>query len=186
MSKFTKTPLTEATDAEIRDFCELQQLDVDSCRSRADLLAALGPVWEHDYIPTTRQAALEADEAAAQAQQTQAVVTHASRLVGGLGDKDPVFRLRIGTTSMPGGKEPVPVGVNGKTVVIQRNVDVDVPARYFFALENAIREEVTQDPKTGEIDVTEVTNYPFNVITRPEPEEIAAWREQTDKLLMPA
>ncbi len=188
MSKLERTPITDATDQQLRDFCELQQLDVSDAKSRADLLGILGPVWEHDYITTVSTPEPAEDEAFATAQQTQAVepVVTGAR-AGGIGANDPVVTVRIGHTPMPGGKDPVPLGHNGRTLVIQRNMNVALPYRFYLLLLDAIRQEVTQHEKTGELEVMDVTNYPMQVIgALPSDEEIAAWHERVDNELLPA
>lgn len=186
MSKFTKTPIVDASDDELRDFCELQQLDVSEAKSRADLLGTLGPAWEHDYIMTVAPVEMDEDEAAAMAEQTQSPVISGQSLAGGAGANDPKFVVQIGNAAGPGGNQPVPIGCNGKTMVAQRNMKVELPARFFFVLEKAIREEVTQNERTGEIDTMEFTSYPMQVFQRPTDAELAEWRERTDNELLPA
>jgi hypothetical protein len=186
MSKFERKPITEASDQQLRDFCEMQQLDVSDCKSRAELMAVLGPAWEHDYITVLAEPEFDEDERAAMAEQVQGVDGSVIKLAGGIGANDPKVRLSIGQTPLPGGKDPVPVGVNGKTLVIQRNMEVEVPYRFYLALQAAIREEVTQDEKTGELHVSTITNYPMQVKALPSEEEIAAWHKRTDNEAMPA
>lgn len=185
MSKFERKPITEASDQEIRDFCEMQQLDVSDCKTRPELMGVLGPAWEHDYITVIAKPELEEDEAAAMAEQIQGVDGSVIKLVGGIGANDPKVRLIVGQTPMPGGKDPVPVAVNGKTLVIQRGMEVELPYRFYLALEAAIREEVTQDEKSGELHISTVTNYPLQVRALPSDEEIANWHARVDNETMP-
>lgn len=187
MNAYIKIPIADATDQQLREFCELQQLDGWAGGSRAELLAIIETAWAQDWVfVASASPELDEDEAAAAAQQVQAAVPLGLRVTGGTGANDPIFVVRIGNAPVPGGDQPVPVGVNGKTVVLQRNMTVELPARYFYALESAIREEVTQDQKTGELNTMQVTAYPVQVITRPSDSELREWRERTDNELLPA
>jgi len=183
------TPLAQASDEEIRDFCEVMQLDVSKAKGRAGLLGVLGSAWDKDYIPTTKvQEAQANDELEAQAQQVDKLVPPepTQRLTGGEGNNDPIVVLKIQKTSMPGGRDPVPVSVNGSAKVVQREMVAHVPYRYFLALQDALREEVTQDFDSGDLRTDEVTNYPMQVMSMPSADEIAAWHKRTDSELMPA
>lgn len=188
MGTMVNTPLAQASDEEIRDFCEVMQLDVSKAKSRAGLLGVLGSAWDKDYIPTTAVQAIQADEELeAKAQQTDAVVPVATqRVSGGPGANDPIVVLKIQKTSLPGGRDPVPVSVNGVAKVIQRELVAQVPYRFYLALQDALREEVTQDFETGDLRTDEVTNYPMQVMAMPSAEEIAEFHRRTDGELMPA
>ncbi len=184
-----KLPLANATDEQIRDFAETMQIDTSTARDRAGLIAMLGLAWEHDYI----RVLVEADdddggEAAGEPAitQTETIDATAQRMTGGIGENDPKVRIRITKTEQVGGKDPVPVGHNGRTVVIQRDKDVDIPYRFYCALKDAIREDVTQDPSTGDITTDAVTAYPVSVLAMPSPEQIAAWEARTAKDFAPA
>lgn len=48
-------------------------------------------------------------------------------------------KVLIPTSDAPGGKEPVPVAVNGKLLYIPRDKDVPIPIEYAEALSNAER-----------------------------------------------
>lgn len=64
----------------------------------------------------------------------------------------------------PGGKEPVPVGVNGKVYLIQRNMDVPVPIEVMKVLENANKTEYDLGPNGEPINPRDVPSYPFSVM----------------------
>lgn len=182
-----KIPISDATDEQLRDFAEMQQLDVSGAKTRSALMALIGPIWEHDYIPVSvTEATVDEGGEPVELEQTQRVHRPVGSVQGGAGASDPMVRLRIGYTTYPGGRDPVPVGVNGHTVVIQRNIDADVPYRFYHALLNAIRQEVDQTPETGEITVTDVTNYPLTIISMPGTAEIRAWEQETSRELLPA
>ena len=177
MTKMIRIPIAKATDAQIRDFCDVQQLELAGT-TRSAMLAALSSAWEHDHILAPAAAPEPADSAAPagavsprpQAQQ---------RVSTGLGEDDPKWLVEIGETEMIGGKDPVPVGVNGRAVVLQRNMRILLPHRYKLALDLAIRETVEQDERSHEISTSRVRNYPLTVIEKPSDAAIAAWERRT-------
>ncbi len=185
MSTQQKKPIAKASDAELRDFAELVlQLNAEGCGTRARLLALIRPAWPADYIfveAADAAAAGDGEEPQADAARPQAQV----KLAGGGGSKDdPKWLIRISATELTGGKDPVPVGVNGHIVVIQRNMEVEVPHRYIEALRNAVRVSVAQDPRTQEFTLSAFTNYPLEIIERPSRDEIEAFRERTKDLVL--
>lgn len=176
-----KLPLDNATDDQIRDFAETMQVDTSDAKDRAGLIALLGLVWDQPHISVD----MPADEdALVQDQGVDMPVRE--EMAGGIGENDPKVRLVISKTPMPGGNDPVPVGHNGRTVVIQRDVEVNLPYRFYLALLDAKREDVVQDDRSREIFATAYTNYPINVLALPGAEEIAAWRARTDAQFAPA
>jgi|GEM_PF-6168243 len=176
MTKMIRIPIAKATDAQIRDFCDVQQLELAKT-TRSAMLATLSAAWEHDYIlapaPDTPDASAPAGAASPQPQQ---------RVSTGLGEDDPKWLVEIGETEMIGGKDPVPVGVNGRAVVLQRNMRIELPHRYKLALDLAIRETVEQDERSHEISTSRVRNYPLTVIEKPSDAAIAAWEKRTAHL----
>lgn len=174
-----RIPITEASDEQIADFLDMMQLDHSETSTRTGLLALLATVHDEDHIIVTVRDDIiqldQTDEALPEPQQFPQF---------GIAYKDdPIWRMKIGTTPLPGGKQPVPVGVNGTVVVIQRDMVVDVPHRFYLALQNAIQHSVTQDPKTREMIEGEVSNYPITqIIKAPVEAEIAAWEERTGKI----
>ncbi len=182
-----QVPITDASPAELRAFAELK-LGIDGispAMNRNTLIARITPAWPHDYIEVEETEEQHGD-AAPLAQAAPSMPEPQQRLKGGAGANDPKVRLKIATTSLPGGKHPVTVAVNGQTKVIQRNMVVDLPYRFYLALINAQVGDVSQDDATGEITATEHTNYPMTVILMPGEDEIAAWHARTDNQLMPA
>jgi hypothetical protein len=182
--KMKQIKLDEATDEQLADFAESMQLELDS-RERSHVLAKIGVAWEKDYVlaPDFDQMIDDMDGEMVQAQQANRIV---SRLEGGIGQNDPKFIIKIGSTEQPGGKDPVPVSVNGRAVVIQRNKEIEIPARYYYALQHAKRSSVEQDEKTYEITETEFSNYPVETVQMPSRAELAEWHARVDRELMPA
>lgn len=72
----------------------------------------------------------------------------------------------IAATEEPGGDEAVPVGVNGKAMLIPRGEPSKIPYRYYEVLENA-KEWVYPQLKDGGLGQPRaVYSYPFQVIER--------------------
>lgn len=192
MTKMISIPIAGATEQQLRDFADVQQYDISSVRPGdiGGLLAVIGAAWPGDSILAV---APEFDTVAAAspfAQETPVSIIAQNSLTGGTGANDPKVIIKIGQTPYPGGKDPVPLGHNGKTVVLQRNLLTELPYRYYLVLLDAMRGDLTQeedkDGKMGELLDTEFTNYPLQQVTLPSPEEIRAWHERTDNVLMPA
>lgn len=180
MSALKKIPLADATDDQLRDFAELTlQLDVTGTSDRSNLLSLIQTAWPQDFL-MAEEAAEASDE------QTQKIAPHADRIAGGIGDNDPKVILVVREDDKPGGKEPVALGVNGRTIVLQRNVRVEVPYRFYLNLRDAAYGSVVQDPVTKEAVETQSPRYNIVVESLPTPAEIAEWHARVDDLVMPA
>jgi hypothetical protein len=174
MFKTKQLPLAEASERQIRDYAETMQLDLSDAHSETDVLAVLGAAWPFSWIPVA-----DAPDDGGDGDQGEAALPEPQQeiLVGGIGSNDPKVRLRLGETELPGGKEPAVIAVNGRTVVIQRKLVVDLPYRFYLAMRNAVRELV----------FSEVTNFPvLEIIAMPTADEIKRWHERTDNEIMPA
>lgn len=75
-----------------------------------------------------------------------------------------MLMIRIPSTDQVGGKEPVPVSVNGKAMYIPRDEDVPVPSEYVEALRNAKQIAYDHHPERGLINRREVMRHPMQVI----------------------
>lgn len=182
--KMKRVPIEDATDIQISDYCEATGLAPDQGMSRAGLLALLSTVHELPWVLAADVPEGIADAFAEQIEMTTAEPQQ--RLEGGIGDRDPKVRLKIAKTSYPGGTLPVAVGVNGRVVVIQREMTVDLPYRYLHALENAVIAEVTQNLNTGEITESHLSNYPVQILVHPDGADLREWRARVDDEVMPA
>lgn len=185
MSKMQRIPIAAASDDQLREYCDVQQLELAE-NTRSAMVAALGVIG-HDHILVAE------DDAPTQGQTASAAPTPQMAIPTGVaGDKEPIWLVEIGETEMPGGKDPVPVSVNGKALILQRNMRIPLPHRYKLALDNAERGAVDQDERTHEITTSRVRNYPFQILERPTDAEIAAWHQRSGSVelgasaLMPA
>lgn len=70
-------------------------------------------------------------------------------------------KLIIHKTDEPGGSEPVPVGVNGKVMLIPRGEPVEIPEDYYHALSNASRLHYDTDENGSlKLPPREIHQYP--------------------------
>lgn len=184
-----KINITDATDEQIRAFAISLQLDEDgaiaSARDRADLMAVLGPAWSDDYI-----FAEEPDN-----ERGAAPVPVAQVKLDTGRDDGPLVQFKILQTDMPGGKHPAHPCVNGKMLVMQRNMLIDAPYAYFLALQNARVGVVEQGQdqrgsdggmRPGDMTPTEVTNYPLSEVRLPPQHQIDAWHARNGGRLLAA
>ena len=71
-------------------------------------------------------------------------------------------RVIIQVTEEAGGADPVPVGVNGKVMLIPRGEEVDIPESYFEVLQHAITHKYEALPDGGMNPIPrKVPLYPF-------------------------
>jgi len=70
--------------------------------------------------------------------------------------------LMIHKTEGDTGSIDVPVSINGKTWLIKRGVEVEVPAYVVEVLQNAVKDVYVQDDVTKSIVKREVPAYPFS------------------------
>lgn len=182
MATQQKKDIEKASDVELLEFAELtlQLPDAKTASDRATLLGLIRSTWPNDYIFVDSAATPEADEAQADDVRAMARI----KLGEDAPADEPRWIIKISATELPGGKDPVPVGVNGRAVVIQRDMEAEVPHRYVEALQHAVRTAVTQDQRTHEFHYTNFTNYPLEVIERPTRAEIEAWKEKSRDLVL--
>lgn len=79
-----------------------------------------------------------------------------------------MVRINVAITEEAGGKDPVPVGVNGRIMVIPRGKDVDIPEEYYEALSHAIayKYDANEDGSGLNPEPRKVHLYPHQVINR--------------------
>lgn len=175
MADNVKIPLEDATDAQLRDhLTTFLQVELDDkVQTRAQLLAALATAgWTQPHIFVAEEPAMELASEQIVTPQAQA------RDLTARYEDDPVVELRIGKTGYPGGEHPASPIVNGRRLVIQRDVLVKIPYRYYLVLANAHEDQTRADPK-GHPVTTRVTNFPLHDVKLPPQAEIDAWHERT-------
>lgn len=79
--------------------------------------------------------------------------------------KEETRRILIQEQEGAGGRDPVPVSVNGTAMLIPRGKPVDVPARYVEALTNAVQWQYDTDEEGRMLpDPRKVPSYPYSVV----------------------
>lgn len=176
--QIAKKPIEEASDADLRAFAiDFMQLELAENATRAQTLAALSKVWKQPFINVTASDdAVQGDSPAVQPK------VEAKDLTTRYQD-DPVVECIIGTTSYPGGEEPASPCVNGKMLVVPRNIKVKLPYRFYDALRNSY-EDVSRPGPNNTITTTRTTNFPLQEVVLPPQSEIDAWHERTKDLVL--
>lgn len=174
MADTKNIPIADASDSQIREFLTtFLQVEVGAASSRAELLAQLSKAWQQEHIVVLDEGELELSD-----EQIVTPEVQAKDLTTRYQD-DPAVELKIGKTGYPGGEHPASPRVNGRQIVIQRDVLVKVPYRFYLALLNSYEDQTRADPKTGHPVVTRVTNFPLFDVKLPPQSEIDAWHERT-------
>lgn len=76
-----------------------------------------------------------------------------------------IVRLIIQRTDEAGGDDAVPLGVNGRIMLVPRGKEVDIPAEYFEVLKNAVVHRYESLPDGGMNPVPRpIQAYPFQRI----------------------
>lgn len=185
-----KILISAANDDQIRAFaevvCGIDAEKIGEANTRAKLLAVLGAVWtqEHITVPT-------APTAMQDGQTMPAVplpdVTHLPHMTEEFG---PITMFKIISTNMPGGNIPAHPCVNGRQLVMQRNMLIAAPYAFYLALRNANTGdpyEVENGPgKPPTIMFTDVTNYPLTDVTLPSKAAIDEWHARVGPKLLAA
>lgn len=73
-------------------------------------------------------------------------------------------KIRIHATSEAGGQDAVPVGLNGVTYLVPRDVECDVPYEVFDILQNAVTAIVSTN-KAGEEQVRMTPRFNYSVLS---------------------
>lgn len=132
--------ISEATDEQLREFANLTLgLSMPANTLRETVLSKLSQAWDKTFI---FQSDPVHPQASAQEGDTPAPVTEDQEP-----PEIPMVRIHINETEESGGRDPVPVGVNGKVMLIPRGKAVDIPETYYKVLNNAISHKF--DPLPG-------------------------------------
>lgn len=153
-----KVPINEATDAELRSFAlDTLGMSIPANAKESTVLAKVQTAWgKPDILLPSSGEGDDADVVGT------APVPVTPEQAGPTPDK---VRIIISVTDTPGGDEPVPVGVNGKVMLIERGKPQDVPRPYFEVLSNAIQHKYDPLPGGGINPVPrQVPLYPFQQV----------------------
>lgn len=151
-------PIADATEAQLRTFAETYLgISIAYNAKLETIRAKVSEAWSKPEIMVQDESAVENQTMAGAPPRP---VTKDQQPPS----KDKV-RLIIQRTDDAGGDEPVPVGVNGRVMLIPRGEEVDVPVSYFEVLKNAIthRYESLKDGGINPIP-RKVPLYPYQII----------------------
>lgn len=124
-----KIALTEATEAQLREFAATTLGIAIPANAKPDtVLAKVKAAWDKPEIMVADEAPHAALEGAAPPPATAKQAP----------PKRDMVRLIIQRTEDAGGDEPVPVGVNGKVMLVPRGEPVEIPRPYFEVLKNCV------------------------------------------------
>lgn len=160
------TPLHEATTETLRVYAA-EHLGIDGARGmgRDDLIARIGQAG-HAHVPADIHEPVADDTAAA---------PDLAPMPAGTPGKAPTVEIIVHEQAGPGGKEAVPVGVNGFLMVIPRNRAAAVPYPYYEALANAVQTSYTETDGGNLVETTSPA-YPFQVTRPADPAALRDWK----------
>jgi len=151
--------IQQASEQELRDFGRsyLGLALPPNCKVET-LRAKISEAWDKPYIVIA-----DAEEDGPQIGDEPVPVEE-----GQVGPGRDMVRIHISITEDAGGSEDVPVGVNGKVMLIPRGKDVDIPVEYHEALQHAITHKYEPLPDGQGINPIprKVPLYPHQVISR--------------------
>lgn len=182
MTETNHIPLVEATEDQLRTFATtILGLDIHHAAKTESITAKIKQAWTKDTIPVPNP--VETSEAPAgtppQNPNPAPVMTEAPKPAPRTNSSkgDPLVRMYMERSDKEGGDRPVPVSVNGSTMLIPRGEECDVPYRYYLVLINAVR-TVFEPDDDGELQPRDVLAYPFRVVKMPEQGEIDTWEAE--------
>lgn len=179
-----KIPINEATTAQLRDFASLHLgLDIRPSAKHETVLARVQSAWDKEEIIVYG----ETEDERQSGPKPEPVTEEQRQKMRQQGDGK--IRLLIGVTEEPGGEEPVPVGINGRVMLIPRDKEVAVPLPYFRALEQAITFKYIQqvDERGNDAGLNpaprKVPLYPFQLLSTPDEVKAAEafWDAKNEK-----
>lgn len=160
-----KVLLKDATEAQLRDFAQNHLgIEISENEKRASILTKIQAAYTKEDItvtdhdgPADKSTEVKQPKAATSA-KTQVQRAKTSQK----GEK--MVRLMIQRTEGPGGADDVPLGCNGKVMLVPRGRIVEIPERYYEVLKNAIKHVYDPLPEGGLNPVPrEVPEFPFQV-----------------------
>ena len=162
MSRNAKRPLNSLSDEEMARYCRVvQNMPAETTGSRTKMMAGLAAIGiKADTLVDIPAAA------AAAPTPTPAVAEMTGK------DPEEFVLINLHASEMPGGQEPVFVGVNGVPIWIPRAQPVRIRRKFMAALSHAVRTVHDPDhsnPLGGTLPPRDVPDYPFTVLADPAP-----------------
>jgi hypothetical protein len=160
-------PMAEATVAQLRTFAELHLgISVAGTSNRATTLAAMAAAWDRDYIEIDEDAQVVVKRGASAATSSTPEQTERDQRL---------IKLLIPVQEGPGGKDHVPLGVNGIVQLVPRGYPVEIRWPYFEVLARSVQTLYDQDKEHNMIPRL-VPHFPYTVISGITEEEHKALR----------
>lgn len=180
-----KIPIAEATNAQLLYYAQsILNIDVKAGANTATLVAKI-----EQAQPDITEISVRAEDSAkpvavAIAPESEAAPAPAipTGIEGNHWKFDPVVRLKILPASDNFRSREVPIPVGGDLFLAKRNVEIDLPYRFYEALDHAIEmvandtDEIHPDTQLPIKEYVDQHSYPFFVISEPSPADLAAWR----------
>lgn len=157
MSKQKTVPLAKATAEQLRTFAENYLGISPDANARVDQLRAqVQAAWGKDSIIV----------APAAGQEPEAPAGSPPRPVTAAQQPPPKgkVKIHIPMTDRPGGREPVPVSVNGRAMLIPRGEECEIPYAYYEVLKNAVELQYYEMPGGGLSQPQAVQAIPYSVL----------------------
>jgi hypothetical protein len=188
--KFETKTLAEASANEVRDYATSFLGIPSEGLSDGEVLAKVRAANDGETIYVRVDEGGVPDQAGS-APPLVSDVGSTGGLKGGLGRGDPKVQLTLHAEERDGVVSTAhkSVGVNGVVWLIKRGVSVSVPLRVFYALDVAVRENISHDQSPdneGVPIIQKVHSTPFNIERMPPQDEIDAWQARTGDLELPA
>lgn len=156
MSDEKHVPLTDATEDQLRAFAQ-SHLGVEFAHNAkpASMIARIRTMWDKDAIPVQE----EAPPAPA-----RVIHPEGGEVPAPAPAKTRRVRILIAQEEGPMGSDPVPVGVNGRLMLVPRGEEVSIPEPYFEVLRNAVTLRYDPQDGGGMKPPRQVPLYPMNVL----------------------
>lgn len=157
MSNQKTVPIAKATAEQLRAFAQ-DYLGIfpDANAKVEQLRAQVKEAWGKDSIVVG--AAAEQPEAAPAGTPPRPVTAAQQPPAKGK------VKVHIPMTDRPGGREPVPVSVNGRAMLIPRGEECEIPYAYYEVLKNAVELQYYELPGGGLSEPQAVQAIPHSVI----------------------
>lgn len=175
-----KITIADATYADLKDYAESNGLEVGIRMpppALRKLIRTAFPTLTHIEVDDNDpRFDMEPDEPV-----VEVVAKPRDRLTDAYRD-DPKVTVMIQSDDLTG-KHHLPLMVNGDHILVQRDVPISIPMRFFRALESMVEETYSQKwdraEMRNEIITTQRRSIQYSVIDMPSQAEIIAWQERT-------
>lgn len=156
-------PIEQADRDQLKEFAETYLgMNFPNNTKEETMRAKVKAAWSKPEIPVAdREAQAEAAQAEVEGQQG----TPPPPVTAEQQRQPDKVRVIIARTDEAGGDEPVPVGVNGRVMLVPRGEEVDIPPSYYEALQHAVKNIYERDDQGNLVpEPRKVPAYPIQRI----------------------